>query len=205
VNRRTATRSMMALAGRASTMARAPLALTVCAALTVLAAAAGCGASSNPPSPGGTGTGTTDSSTKDAASNGPSGTLKLTGLYTYDGPFTGMFVCHYDDSGYFALEGQEPYLMNITVQKMREGTFVLHPQDPATGFSKADPGQPVMDVRRLDKIGDPEEDVLLRQNGGTLTFVDGGTSGTLSADYINDFGDKHETVHAELHWTNCVH
>lgn len=180
-------------------------ALTVWAALTVLAALAGCG-SSDRPSPGAPGsTATRPGPGAPAAGPGPSGTLRLTGYYTYDGPFTGRFVCHYDDSGYFALEGQEPYLMNITVEKMREGTFVVHEQDPATGFAKADPGQPVIDVRRLDKVDDAEDQVLLRQAGGSITFADGGTSGTLSADYVDDLSDRHEKVHAELHWTNCVH
>jgi hypothetical protein len=180
---------------------------TVLVALTVLAAVAGCGgASSNQPVLGAPRAGATSpaGTVAGGSEGGPSVTVKLTGYYTYDGPFTGQLSCYHDDSGYFYLEGQEPYLMDIIVQEMREGTFVVHEQDPATGFSKADPGQPIIDVRRMEKTdGKSDDDTLFRQVGGTITFTDGGDSGTLVADYVNDFGTKHEKVHAEVHWADC--
>ncbi len=179
---------------------------TVLVALTVLAAIAGCGGGSSnqpvsdtPPAGAASPTG----AVAPESAGGPSGTVKLTGYYTYDGPFTGQFSCHHDDSGNFALEGQEPYLMNITVQEMRDGTFVVHEQDPATGISPADPGQPIIDVRRLSRDDGTPDDTLFRQAGGTITITDGGDSGTLVADYVDDFGTQHEKVHAELHWADC--
>jgi hypothetical protein len=200
-------RADRASAGRRDRKAVGPVALTVLA-LTMLGVVAGCGGSSDSPSsiaPPATkaASPTGEPPAGSGGGGGPSGTLKLTGYYTYDGPFTDMFVCHYDGDGYFALEGQRPYLMNITVQKMREGTFVVHEQDPATGFSKADPGKPIIDVRRLNKEDGDAGNVLWRQAGGTITFADGGDTGTLVADYVDDLGGK-EKVHAELHWTNCA-
>ena len=187
-----------------------PLALTVLTTLTALVAAAGCGgASSHQPSSGAPpATGAASAAGEPAAGSGggPSGTLKLTGYYTYDGLFTGMFVCHYEKAGTFTLEGQEPYEIEIKVQKMREGTFVVHEQDPVTGVQKAEPGQPIIDVRGLDKVDGVSDTAILLQAGGTITFADGGERGTLSADYIaflnNGSKDK---VHADVHWTNCVH
>ena len=84
---------------------------------------------------------------------------------------------------------------------MHEGTFVVKPQDPKTGYSPDVPGQGFVDVRRLE----PSTDInapTLRQNGGTLTFANGGDTGALIADYIND-EDTSQQVHVELHWKDC--
>jgi hypothetical protein len=172
------------------------------AALAVLVALTGCGTKASPKSADPPGAGPSGGATAAAPpkKSGPSGTLKLTGFYTYDGPFTGQFDCSHH-KGTFELEGQAPYLMDILVHDFHDGTFTVNPQDPKTGFSKQDPGQPDIDVRRLE----PETDInapTFRQNGGTITFTDGGNTGTLIADYINDKTPS-QTVHAELRWKDC--
>ena len=171
------------------------------AAIAVLLALSGCGGSKpsqvGAPNP----VGSNASPDPKAKAKGPSGTLKLTGYYTYDGPFTGQFDCFHNSSGYFELEGQDPYLMDITLKQMHEGTFIVKPQDPATGYSADVPGQGFVDVRRLE----PSTDInapTFRQNGGTITFTNGGDTGVLIADYV-DIRDGSHTVHAELRWKDC--
>ena len=175
------------------------------AALTVLLGLVGCGGSNPSAGPVGLPAGSSSAAPPTAAT-GPSGTLKLSGFYTYDGPFTGQFDCDHHADGHFALEGQEPYLMDIVVEKMREGTFTVNPQDPTTGLERNDPGQPIIDVYRLEYQGPgaDSEQPSFRQNGGTITFADGGNTGTLVADYV-DIADASHTVHAELYWQNCPH
>ena len=174
------------------------------AAVAVLVVLIGCGPKASPKgadpagAAGPTGKGATTAPPQ--KKSGPSGTLKLTGYYTYDGPFTGQFDCNHS-KGTFELEGQEPYLMDILVHDFRDGTFRVNPQDPMTGFSKQDPGQPDIDVRRLEP--DDSNAPTFRQNGGTITFADGGNTGTLIADYVDIADDSHK-VHAELHWQDCV-
>jgi hypothetical protein len=176
------------------------------ALLAILLTLAGCGRSEVPSSDAG------DSASRPGGADvaapagkppadGPGATLRLTGFYSYDGPFTGQFICYHDADGYFELEGQEPYLIDITVKKMREGTFTVYPQDPDSGFSKSDPGAPVIDVRRLDPPTDPNPPIL-SQNGGHITFANGGDNGTLSVDYVN-IANESQTVHVELRWQNC--
>jgi hypothetical protein len=185
---------------------------TVLVALTVLAAIAGCGGtSSNQPVSDAPAAGATSptGAVEAGSGGGPSGTVKLTGYYTYDGPFTGEFSCRHLDSGHFSLAGQQPYRIEILVQEMREGTFVVHEQDRETGIQKADPGQPKIGVTGLgrDEDANKPDETLFRVTGGTITFTDGGDSGTLIADFVgehlNDFGGKQEKAHAELHWANC--
>lgn len=174
------------------------------AAIAVLLALSGCGGSSTPPTTGSTGSGTgPTSAAPQKKASGPSGSLKLTGFWTYDGPFTGQFDCYHNSKGYFELEGQAPYLMDVTAWDMHEGTFKVNPQDPKTGFSPQDPGQPRFDVRRLDPDDPNQPDApTMRQNGGTITFANGGDTGTLIADYVN-VEDASQAVHAELHWKDC--
>jgi hypothetical protein len=173
--------------------------------LALALALAGCGGSTSPAGAVPVNRPPATSQPAPAPTTGPSGTLKLTGFYTYDGPFTGQFDCDHNSDGHFALEGQEPYLMDIVVEKMREGTFTVNPQDPTTGLERNDPGQPVIDVYRLEwQAGGAVEQPTLRQNGGTITFADGGETGTLIADYV-DIADASHVVHAELHWQSCPH
>jgi predicted small lipoprotein YifL len=174
------------------------------AALAVVVALTGCGSKASPTAPPAGPSGAGQAATTNAApqqKGGPSGTLKLTGFYTFDGPFTGQFDCN-AYKGTFELEGQEPYLIDILVHDFHDGTFTVNPQNPNTGFSPRDPGQPDIDVRRLDP-STTSDDPTFRQNGGTLTFVDGGRTGTLIADYIDD-EHPNQKVHVELHWKDCI-
>ena len=174
-------------------------------ALAILQLLAGCGGSKPGPNAGAVGTPTaaarSASVTSQPSKHGPSGTLKLTGFYTYDGPFTGQFDCSHTKAGYFELQSEQPYQIWITVKQMHEGTYIVKPQDPATGYSEDVPGQGFVDVRRLDPSGNTNAPTM-RQNGGTLTFADGGDTGTLVADYVN-IRDASQTVHVEMHWQNC--
>ena len=182
------------------------------AVLVFLFAVAGCGTASSSP---GAATGnaasapshpasTAASSAGQRSAGGKGATLKLTGFLTYDGPFTGYFVCYHDNEPYFELEGQHPYHLDIVVHKMREGTFTVNPQSRKNGFSKTDPGQPVMDVRGLSRVDPPMPGVILWQAGGTITFADGGDTGSLVADWVNGENES-QKVHAEVHWQNCKH
>ena len=173
------------------------------AALAVVIALTGCGSKASPTAPPAGSSGAGQAATKAAPQQkgGPSGTLKLTGFYTFDGPFTGQFDCN-AYKGTFELEGQEPYLIDILVHDFRDGTFTVNPQNPKTGFSKVDPGQPDIDVRRLDPSTDANAPNF-RQDGGTLTFVDGGRTGTLIADYVDDEHPS-QKVHVELRWKDCI-
>ena len=173
------------------------------AAVAVLVALIGCGSKASPKAADPAGAGPTGGGATTAApqkKSGPSGTLKLTGYYTYDGPFTGQFDCNHS-KGTFELEGQDPYLMDILVHDFHDGTFTVNPQNPNTGFSKQDPGQPDIDVRRLEPDNQIDSPTF-RQNGGTITFADGGNTGTLIADYIDDEHPS-QKVHAELRWKDC--
>src|SRR5204863_2330371 len=96
------------------------------AVLVFLFAVAGCGTASSSP---GAATGnaasapshpasTAASSAGQRSAGGKGATLKLTGFLTYDGPFTGYFVCYHDNEPYFELEGQHPYHLDIVVHKM---------------------------------------------------------------------------------------
>lgn len=186
--------------------AYAPAAVGGIITVVALLAATGCGAGSDPAQP------TTDAGpvqtepaaepAAEPAGDGPRGWLTLTGGYTYDGPFTGFFVCYHDEAtGYFQLQGQEPYKLDIIVfEDLRSGTFTVSEQSRETGFEEATPGEPALDVRGLASL-DENDQLGLWHDGGTITFVDNGTSGSLSSDWIDD--ETGTTVHSEVTWEGC--
>jgi hypothetical protein len=65
--------------------------------------------------------------TGDGGSSGTTGgaraTLTLNGAWTYSGEFTGRLVCFWTGDGHFEFEGQAPYLVDIGIEGMRDGTF----------------------------------------------------------------------------------
>jgi hypothetical protein len=62
------------------------------------------------------------------------------------------------------------------------------------------PGEPQLDVRGLSSL-DENDQLGLWHDGGSITFVDNGTSGSLSSDWIDD--DTGTTVHSEVTWEGC--
>jgi hypothetical protein len=138
-------------------------------------------------------------STGQQATKGPKGWIKLAGAYTYDGPFTGNFFCT-TDVGYMSLEGQAPYHLNIVVNKLRDGTFNVAAQDRKNGFEPATPGDPVFDVRGLKSVTDDKYSGFWHDKG-VITINGGGTSGTLSSDWIDD--ETKATVHSDVRWSDC--
>src|SRR5215831_19044393 len=172
-------------------------------ALMVLGFLTGCG-SKAAPNAGAVGTPTgagTTSTSRNVTTQRAGGTVKLTGFYTYDGPFSGQFDCSHHN-GYFELQSTKPYQIWITVKQMHEGKYIVNPQNPATGYSDDVPGQGFVDVRRLDPPDYDPNTPTFRQNGGTPTFADGGDTGTLVADYV-DIRDASHTVHVEMTWKDC--
>ncbi|WP_088283309.1 hypothetical protein [Kineosporia sp. A_224] len=178
---------------------------TILAGLTVLGGTMGCSssASDQPVPEASTARATASVAATGGSGNGRSATIKLTGYYSYEGPFSGQVSCTRDDSGYFHFEGQHPYLLQVTVHEMRDGTFPVPEKDPATGVAKSAPGQPIINAVLAGGDGPADDDVLFRQTGGTITMTDGGSSGTLLVDYVNDFGTAHEKAQAELSWADC--
>jgi hypothetical protein len=135
------------------------------------------------------------------AGEGPRGWLTLTGGLTYDGPFTGNFTCYHDDAaGYFAFEGQEPYFLAIIVfEGLESGTFTVAEQSRETGFEERTPGEPAFDVRGLAPVDGSGQGFW--HEGGTITLVDNGASGSLSSDWVDD--ETGTTVHSEVTWEDC--
>jgi hypothetical protein len=182
---------------------------TIGGIITVVAllAATGCGEESDPAQPAADGgpvqAEPTDEPAAEQPGDGPRGWLVLTGGLSYDGPFTGNFVCYHDDAaGYFQLEGQEPYFLAIIVfEDLESGTFTVAEQDRETGFEERTPGEPAFDVRGLASLNESDPQLGLWHDGGTITLVDNGTSGSLSSDWIDD--ETGTTVHSEVTWEDC--
>jgi hypothetical protein len=174
--------------------------------LAVLVALAGCGlrpsSNDSPPDNKADGPTATAGPTGGNKPTGASATLKLTGFYTYDGPVTGNFSCDHNTKGRFELEAQDPYLIDIRGHGIHDGTFTVVAQYPKPGQPSSYPdGQPNFDVYRLDKSDDSDHPTFL-QTGGTITFTEGGNSGTLEVDYADRADDTHK-VHVVLKWKSC--
>jgi hypothetical protein len=162
--------------------------------------AVACGGSDEPPPAAASGP--AQATTPAGAPEGQTTTrLVLSGHYTFDGPFTGYLTCYHDTTRYFYLEGQQPYYLSIVVNEVEDGTFEMPEQDPANGFMKRKEGEPQLDVRGLRKVDGSSENPAFRNLGGSITFVDEGTSGSLTADWVSD--QTGEKVHSELTWEGC--
>ena len=179
----------------------------IVAAVAVVLVLAGCGGSdAGGSASGGAATsapgGKTTTAPAQKKASGPSGTLKLTGAYTYNGPFTGNFICHHDASGYLQLQGQQPYSLNVVIEKLRDGTFPVHDPDKLkNGSDKRGADEPLIDIYGLTK--NDAGSMALRPTGGSITIEGGGDRGHAKVSWQSDLGNR-ETVDSELTWTDCV-
>jgi hypothetical protein len=159
----------------------------------VAAAAAACGPSE---------AGTANSGNNTGASGTKGATLKLTGAWTYDGPLTGHFVCFHSSNGHFELEGQQPYLVDIEIEGLADGTFTVPDYlKLMTGQITVPAGQPKIKISRLEKVGDSSAASFITQSG-TITIENGGTKGVATWSGTNN-RDSGQTVNAELRWHDC--
>jgi hypothetical protein len=181
--------------------------VVVGAAVAVVLGVAGCGGSgAGGSASGGATTGAPGGPTTTAPAkqntSGPSGKIKLTGAYTYDGPFTGNFICHHDASGYLQMQGQEPYHLNIVIEKLRDGTFPIYDPDKLkNGSQKRKPDEPLVDIYGLSKSDAGSK--ALRPTGGSISIEGGGDRGHAKVSWQDDLGNR-ETVEAEVTWEGCV-
>jgi hypothetical protein len=161
------------------------------AAMLALALVACGGSGTNTPAGGGT---------TSAPAGGKAAQLKLSGTWTYNGPLTGHLVCFHSSSGHLEMEGQQPYLVDLIIDGLQDGTFAIPDylkvmtrqiQDP--------PGAPKVRLSRLQKVGDPSA-ASFPPGTGTVTIADGGATGT--ATWTSDGGGA-GTITAELHWQGC--
>jgi hypothetical protein len=169
-------------------------ALGLAAALTLTA----CGSSDGSSSGGTSGAGQTPQQQSNAG--GPAATLVLTGSWAYNGPFSGHFVCFHSGDGHFELEGQQPYLTDITIEGLTEGTFDIPNYTKAMTGQIHDPsGAPKIRVSRLEKVGDPSASSYPAESG-TITIEHGGDSGVAK---WTSTGGGAGNVTAEVHWSGC--
>lgn len=127
-------------------------------------------------------------------------TLTLTGAWTYSGEFTGHLVCLWRSDGHFEFEGQAPYLVDVGIEALRDGTFDIPDYTKVmTGQITDPPGNPKIRVSRLQKVGDATA-ANYPATTGTITIAGSGASGT--AKWTGTWTGS--TVNAELHWENCA-
>jgi hypothetical protein len=180
---------------------RAMQTIGLAVATVALAATAACGGSSGSGTPAGGGTTAprTGASTT-ATSTAAHATLTLTGTWTYSGQFSGHLVCFHSDSGHFEFEGQQPYLVDITVDGLQNGTFTIPNYTRLmTGQVQVPSGQPKIKVSRLQKVGDSQA-LNFPADGGSIDIGGSGASGTAK---WTSTGGGAGNVTAEVHWENC--
>jgi hypothetical protein len=143
----------------------------------------------------------TSGGTQQPAASGPAGTLVLTGSWTYNGPFSGHFVCFHSADGHFELEGQQPYLADINIEGVADGTFDIPNYMKAMTGAVHDPaGAPKIRLSRLQKVGDSSA-ANYPADAGTITIEHGGDSGVAK---WTSTGGGAGNITAELHWTGCT-
>jgi hypothetical protein len=171
-------------------------------AAAVVAAAAACGGDSGD---GGSSSGGGSSAPRPGTSTTPASTaahatLTLTGTWTFSGDFTGHLVCFHSDSGHFEFEGQQPYLVDITVDGLQNGTFAIPNYTRLmTGQVQVAAGQPKIKVSRLQKVGDAQA-LNFPADDGSIVIEGSGASGT--AKWTSSGGGS-GNITAEVHWANC--
>ena len=175
--------------------------LTVIATAILLLGVAACGGSSD-----GTGTAVVaPTMTTTAAQGRPAGAgaeVTLTGTWTYSGPLTGHFVCFHNEAGHLELEGQQPYLVDLSIDRLANGTFEVPDYTKLmTGQTTAAADRPKIKVSRLEKVGDSAATSFLT-NSGSITINDNGTNGTATWKATSNL-DPSDTITAELHWHDC--
>ena len=183
-------------------MKRAMRMIGLATATAALVAAAACGGDSNgggnpagggstAPRPGGSST---------PASTAAHATLTLTGTWTFSGDFTGHLVCFHSDAGHLEFEGQQPYLVDITVDGLQNGTFAIPNYTRLmTGQVQVAAGQPKIKVSRLQKVGDAQA-LNFPADDGSIVIEGSGASGT--AKWTSSGGGT-GNITAEVHWANC--
>jgi hypothetical protein len=133
------------------------------------------------------------------ATSGHRATLTLTGAWTYSGEFTGRVVCFWNRDGHFEFEGQAPYLVDVGIESLRDGTFDIPDYTKVmTGQITDPPGNPRIRVSRLEKVGDPNA-ANYAATSGTITISGSGANGT--AKWSGTWAGT--GVNAELHWESC--
>jgi hypothetical protein len=128
-------------------------------------------------------------------------TLKLTGTWSYDGEFSGHLVCfHEDDTKRFEFEGQQPYLVDIVIEGVQDGTFdIPNYTKVMTGQIHDAAGAPKIRVSRLAKVGDAQA-LNFAADAGSITIAGSGANG--SAKWTSS-GNGTGNITAEVHWENC--
>jgi hypothetical protein len=135
-----------------------------------------------------------------SSAGGRRATLTLTGAWTYSGELTGKVVCFWNNEGHFEFEGQAPYLVDVGIESLRDGTFDIPDYTKVmTGQIMDPPGNPKIRVSRLEKVGDSSA-ANYAATSGTITIS--GSGGTGTAKWTGSWAGS-STVNAELHWENC--